>query len=143
MNRMIDTLVLPHPPDAPPPNPTQPQTMFRLALSAGRRTPLTHIKQTLPPLSSIPTSPPFSNSLKSKERQQHFSTSSSQISDYASRSQTPVSLRTLMETGRGDLLGRGGNSFEETPDKNLSTATGETLPFGKVNDGSSMHPVIT
>jgi hypothetical protein len=30
-----------------------------------------------------------------------------------------------METGRGDLLGRGGNSFEETPDKNLSTATGE------------------
>ena len=46
----------------------------------------------------------------------HLSQSSS------SKNQTPVSLRTLMETGRGDRLGKGGNSFEEDLD-NSSTAT--------------------
>jgi len=52
-----------------------------------------------------------------------LSTNTPLVSEYASKAQTPVSLRTLMETGRGDLLGRGGNSFEESSDKNLSTAT--------------------
>mmetsp|Transcript_10005 Transcript_10005/g.19631 ORF Transcript_10005/g.19631 Transcript_10005/m.19631 type:complete len:449 (+) Transcript_10005:348-1694(+) len=82
----------------------------------------------------------FTYATLGQRRWQPFSSSASTSSDpdqalqdlvnrYANRSQTPVGIRTLIDTGTGKLLGKGQGNWKETAEMLRQLKGGEKSPF--------------